>query len=635
MEQEKKSFPNYYPGQFLTSDDLNASFAYLEEQERITRVNVLGGYGIINGLSVRRHEKDIVIGSGRAVTSDGYYISFSRSSAYKYLVKYDSKKGHSIDSNPSFLDGAYLMFKAIEEIEQLEWENVDIIDISSSLPDYDFLKDYIGGVIVDFVQDRSVNCNQLSCDLSNSKTNIIGRPAMIMKSKVVPTRLFPPALSFIRADRLNKIIEYRDMKLLRNKMEALFVKNRDLILDMMDQILNLESTTGHICCSTLFSRNDRLYFSRGIERLKSFEKMINGMPPYFLLFIEDMKRALNEYIAFYNYYIKNYSVYCNEGRSNRLIVLEDPYRTYFKPISPDSPQIRDMEILKRLFRRIPAMIIAFKGNNMRAEPISIVPSRRLPAVLGEEAIPVYYFKDDVGFSDLWHTVVTGLLAGTSVENSLDAMNDLFERPFFKINGCYGKKIDDVYSSLNSLVNTYALPIKIHKFGLLKPQHITEKDMECFEQITKLKDQSYALSGDINVLKKALLAHYYRELKKIIRSKDFVYSNGHISFKSVDSMLLAKKGLDDVLTTKQSYAKRYEELNLVPFTEQMLLQLHSFVAPILKLHDILKKICAENVVGTEYTGGAYANSTLILLHWNGRVVMEVNVPEYNVKILAKM
>ena len=96
--------------------------------------------------------------------------------------------------------------------------------------------------------------------------------------------------------------------------------------------------------------------------------------------------------------IKNYSIYCGEGRSRHLIVLEDPHRTYFKPISPNSQQIRDLEILKRLFRRIPAMIIAFKGNNTQEEPISIIPSRRLPAALGEEAIPFYYYKDDEGFS---------------------------------------------------------------------------------------------------------------------------------------------------------------------------------------------------------------------------------------------
>jgi hypothetical protein len=68
-------YPDFQPDQILSADHLNHSFAYNEQQERLTRTNLLG-IGIACGLKVSKSGdgKTVYISKGTGVTSQGYLI---------------------------------------------------------------------------------------------------------------------------------------------------------------------------------------------------------------------------------------------------------------------------------------------------------------------------------------------------------------------------------------------------------------------------------------------------------------------------------------------------------------------------------------------------------------------------------
>src|SRR6516162_3411414 len=68
-------YPDYQPDQILNADQLNHSFAFNEQQERLTRTNLIG-IGIVCGLKATKSSdgKTVTITKGTGVTSHGYLI---------------------------------------------------------------------------------------------------------------------------------------------------------------------------------------------------------------------------------------------------------------------------------------------------------------------------------------------------------------------------------------------------------------------------------------------------------------------------------------------------------------------------------------------------------------------------------
>ncbi len=82
-------FPKFVPDQLLTSEDLNKVFGYLDEQNRITRTNLVG-IGIVCGLQlqVNNAQSTVTITKGCGVTSQGYLIAVE-TTGYTLFRKYD------------------------------------------------------------------------------------------------------------------------------------------------------------------------------------------------------------------------------------------------------------------------------------------------------------------------------------------------------------------------------------------------------------------------------------------------------------------------------------------------------------------------------------------------------------------
>src|SRR5215210_2524787 len=85
-------FPEFVPDQLLTSGDLNNLFGYLDEQNRMTRIYLIG-IGIVCGLEVvtTARGSSITITAGCGVTSEGYLINFPETTFTEFIT-YDAVK---------------------------------------------------------------------------------------------------------------------------------------------------------------------------------------------------------------------------------------------------------------------------------------------------------------------------------------------------------------------------------------------------------------------------------------------------------------------------------------------------------------------------------------------------------------
>src|SRR5512139_2717622 len=75
MKPSQDTFPIFEVNQVLTSSHLNEVFGYLDEQERLTRANLIG-IGIVCGLEVTLDQTagEVLLTRGGGVTSEGYLI---------------------------------------------------------------------------------------------------------------------------------------------------------------------------------------------------------------------------------------------------------------------------------------------------------------------------------------------------------------------------------------------------------------------------------------------------------------------------------------------------------------------------------------------------------------------------------
>ncbi|MEP7120330.1 MAG: hypothetical protein ABJE95_05450 [Byssovorax sp.] len=87
MDQILTTFTVFEPGQVLTEAQLNAAVDYLDDQERLTRVELLG-VGIFCGLRASRSGDQITLTRGVGVTTDGDLLSAASDTVYESLKPY-------------------------------------------------------------------------------------------------------------------------------------------------------------------------------------------------------------------------------------------------------------------------------------------------------------------------------------------------------------------------------------------------------------------------------------------------------------------------------------------------------------------------------------------------------------------
>ncbi|WP_164972777.1 PKD domain-containing protein [Lacibacter luteus] len=150
-------FPKFVADQLLTSEDLNDLFGYLDEQNRITRTNLIG-IGIVCGLQVQVNaaQSSVTITKGCAVTSEGYLITVPTNSYTQY-------KKYKVDT-PQIYDKFYKTINGSKVAMDI-WElKKAAVDPDLQTIDAGFLKGKVIMLFVELKEMENKNCDPNSCD---------------------------------------------------------------------------------------------------------------------------------------------------------------------------------------------------------------------------------------------------------------------------------------------------------------------------------------------------------------------------------------------------------------------------------------------------------------------------------------
>ena len=182
-------YPRFVPDQVLTSDNLDDLFTYLDDQDRITRTNLIG-VGIVCGLGVETppNGTSIKITKGTGITSEGYLVSHAdtdplgkKEIVYTGYIAFDPTK-----------EDVYDKFKPIGNRTIQLWELKESAAVEGTTP---LTLAFLNGnnvdddrkvvmLFVELLKEDNKNCNPESCDDKGLTIKVNLRPLLVRKTDV-------------------------------------------------------------------------------------------------------------------------------------------------------------------------------------------------------------------------------------------------------------------------------------------------------------------------------------------------------------------------------------------------------------------------------------------------------------------
>jgi len=185
------SYPIFTPNQVLTNKDLNRVVTYLDEQNRLTRVYLIG-MGIVAGMEVssiyQPGDVNIVVAPGCGITSEGYIISLAETK----LTHYQS--GVSVPSALFAPSEEQTAASTDQLVELFEQEGNNRLALKN-LPDENAFARFLADqtlVVVYELQDQQRDSCLLDCDDTGKDRNFRLRYFLLPRS--VPEKLSAEAL---------------------------------------------------------------------------------------------------------------------------------------------------------------------------------------------------------------------------------------------------------------------------------------------------------------------------------------------------------------------------------------------------------------------------------------------------------
>lgn len=460
----------------MTSERLNGMVDYLQGQTKLSR-SCLFGYGIVEGLSYECDERkgELTIKPGVAVTPDGDLI------AIKEAMTFSEKSGGSFPESKKGLVVAK-----------------PSVNVSQKLPER--LSDSLLAALEIYEERQQIVCNQRSCNVNHSGVVRKVRLRTVEKGQVgKSSRKFVPIDISLELERLTDIHTALNYDVLMKKIHDVFEANQKTIVDGMLKVQqrlgiltkgnpstgknqSFDSSKSEFTLESVIPdwKKGASEFVGAVTKISMLNKRGKGslvIPPYYLLFLEDMRKALLEFIDFYNEFAKKYKrnlLPCVPYNSN-MVVLGclatsdaeiDSYRDYFRDKKPDSHYVADCDMLGKLFTRILKMSAAFvAGRYGKVNTVRIIPEVSSPR-LGDKVVPFYYEADDE-FRDYWGV---NRLASTKVLGCEDFKESNGARnPYnytmdgligYSLQGGYYQRCDDVKSIVERIIDKYNLPIEV-------------------------------------------------------------------------------------------------------------------------------------------------------------------------------
>ncbi|HZK95118.1 MAG TPA: hypothetical protein VFC67_12995 [Prolixibacteraceae bacterium] len=572
MKPIQDKYPIFEANQVLTSRHLNEVFDYLNEQERLTRANLIG-IGIECGLDIRLETNGIVqtihLSKGCGVSSAGYILIEPEDLTLVSYQKYTLP-----------LDIDYLHFKyesAGNSVQYQLWELFPKGEPNTNLLGEvnNFLDDKVVILFLELKNEGLRNCSPNNCDDKGNEVTatvlplLIGKDDLekiIAKANKLGTDYTATDLESVLLSRLN----LPDLHLPRYSVpNSAPVSSNDVLaaFHAVFQKNKLATHTGDALTAAYkafmplvnetFPSDPFADFDQNFGFLDSIPTSTSQVRflPYYFDFFDDLIQAYDEF----RWKAAGLMCACCPPEDlfprHLMLGLPDPglvanpgiYRHDFL----SSPAIKGCEERKaevlQLFSRLVEMVNNFTNNPTPPEfknlevarklmPVRITPSKLADVPISQKAIPYYYLQNGVPpLFQLWNVEKTRRnranqnlsfrsdeyvpQAPVFVTNALNF--DLEPYNFLRIEGHLGKKVENVMNTLIAFKNEKRLPIEI--IALRTGEFDARQTVDLSKEVCRFEDLEaiYDAFRDqfISSLGKTLASFYTRKITKVVSLAD--------------------------------------------------------------------------------------------------------------------
>ncbi|HEU6456333.1 MAG TPA: hypothetical protein VN201_12800 [Roseateles sp.] len=482
LENLATEYSVFEPDQVLTEAQLNTLSRYFDDQDRLTRVELLG-VGIVGGLNVVRAANKVVVGKGVGITTDGDLMLLGADTTYDCIKPYDE----TAPVYKPFYDGSKMMtlFELVKEGES-DVRKQAMNTLPGNLADYAVIF-----YMESYEQDHDL-CSGTDCD--NLGLSAVNTPRLLLVGKADALKLLKSLttasaaaaqLTYIAADRikLNASIDST------GKLATAYLGTCTNIHNKLLQTLNSLNTLLPGLVVEQFGSNPIGGWIAKLNSLNTqFANPSNAAKPsiqYYYSFLKDIAETWDDLRT---QLFANDSVLCPDLMAfpKHLLLgsLSAPQelRTslYPSPLTSDSRIAREhvrflVSKLHVMFNTVTLpvavvpMPVPVPAPGSPANPIRITPSRDEHISIEERAIPFYYV--DSGSFHIQPFWSYELSANQSAERTTayrwadyagKAAPDFFatqigRNDFFRIEGHQGLNVTTALNSLKTLIEAHNLP----------------------------------------------------------------------------------------------------------------------------------------------------------------------------------
>lgn len=503
MIPKERTYPVFEANQVLTNRHLNDLFEFLDEQNRLTRTNLIG-IGIVCGLefTVAADAMSITITKGCGVTSEGYLAVIPDDPT---TTSPDSIVLESWKVYHSPVDVAYPPFNKADGSQYDLWELFPDGEPDSNPLTASFLQDKVLLLFVECNRENLKTCSPNSCDDKGQEVTVTLRKLLIFRRDLdeiidkvkngaanpgigLSARLGLPDLRIRRFDVENTGV---------NTAAEIMLAYRSILLEpQSDGAKSLFQSVG-MALSKAYSafgplvKNDEATdpFADHLAAIRSaFDTSFYSnqviFTQYYYDFVADLIAAYDE---FRQKGLKLMALCCpSSDLFPRHLMLGElqgvgrkRYRHYFQASSAQLQQAALAAEVRQLFRRLVAMVRNFSLPSfpIRRAPLTnvrITPSKLGPFYLSDKAIP-FYFKVNDGSPALFEQWDFEKTSTDRAAQNLSYHADQYPSPeftrnplnydfepnnFLRIEGGVGLPWRDVVKDLLEKIRRFRLPIDL-------------------------------------------------------------------------------------------------------------------------------------------------------------------------------
>ena len=472
IEMKYNKYTFFKPNQLLSDSDLNDNFNYLDERDRLTRVDLIGT-GIVCGLEPSfTTNGNLSISKGYGITTDGYIIKEEQEVILRHYID-----NINID---------------ITEKETIICAELFLNSTSGSKPVV--RQNYDNKVLMLYLNETSKSSkNNDDCTAieKGDKITFAVRYLLIEKDdldQIVGEKCWPDvADTFILEKKLlsrvclqlpqgedEKFIDIDKFTVLNSfiaplKTEEGIAKN---IKDILVNAYNIFKPILTQPSNPFDDLGQQSKFTEAFSWLWSPELLSSERALFYQNYYDFFNDLLSAYEEFRQCGLELLRTCCISKKPfPRYLILGD----FSKPASPSScrhyfqPSTVEKdcttEKVRHLFDRIVTMVQYFFNPSFHDSEVRLTPSVYGTVPLSDKAIPYYYKKDDDALCDVWDNRKEDYADRIGYwykhYNSLNYLDYDFERyNFIRIEGHVNQQADTVVSNLQKLKKEYCLPIEI-------------------------------------------------------------------------------------------------------------------------------------------------------------------------------